>query len=212
MKRARLQHLLAALMPTLVAVSTLGTDAMAAGGGGHGGGHTPHVENWWKLGAEWAHAPALGWMFVTFFTFCGILDYFVRQPLSNFLETRSEGVRKALAEAQEARAEAESKARDYETRLARLDDEVDALRKEFEDRGKAEAARLEEVGEQTAARIAKDAEDTIAAETERAQLALSAEAARLAVSLAEKKITSAASEADDARLQTAFLNDLGALS
>ncbi len=205
MKRFNLTTLLATLAPL-----TLATGALAKGGGGHGGAHAPHVANWFNLGAEWAHAPALGWMFVTFFTFCGIVVYFVRKPLGNFLETRSEGVRKALAEAQEARAEAEAKARDYETRLARLDDEVAALRKEFVDRGNAEAARLEEVGEQTAARIAKDAEDTIAAETERAQLALSTEAARLAVSLAEQKITSAASAQDDARLQASFLADLGA--
>ena len=197
--------------PLLTLIPSL---ARAAGGeGGHGaagGHHTPHVTNWFNFGAEWAYAPALGWLFVTFFVFCGIVVYFVRKPLANFLESRSESVRKALAEAQQARSEAESKARDYETRLSRLDDEIAALRKEFVERGEAEEARLAEVGAQTAERIAKDAEDTIPAETERAQVMLGAEAARLAVALAEKKIISAASTADDARLHSAFLADLSA--
>lgn len=196
----------AAVLPLLASTTAFAKGGEAAGG--HGGAHVPHVANWWHFGAEWAHAPALGWMFVTFLTFCGIVIYFVRTPLSDFLQTRSDAVRNALAEAQEARADAEAKARDYETRLARLDDEVASLRQEFTDRGAAEAKRLEEVGEQTAIRIARDAEETIAAESERAQIALASEAARLAISLAEKKITVAASAADDARLHTAFLSDL----
>lgn len=180
--------------------------ALAAEGGGH---HAPHVANWWgALSDENADAPALGWLMVTFAMFCAIVYASVRRPLGTYLANRSDEVKKALEEAKQARAEAEAKAREYEERLANLDNEIEALKQDFRSRGEAEMRRLEQAGKHAAERIAKDAEDTIAAEFDRAQHALKQEAAKLALELAEDTVRGVIKTDDHQRLEQAFLADV----
>lgn len=193
----------------LLAISTLALPALAAGGGGGGDHHEPHVANWWGALSEVnAHAPALGWLTITFVLFVAIVFKALRRPLTNYLETRSDEVKNALEEARQARAEAEAKARAYEDRLANLGAEIDALKGEFKSRGEAELRRLEQAGKAAAERIAKDAEDTIGAETERAQQALKTEAARLSLQLAAETLKTAIEAPDHSRLEQAFLRDM----
>ena len=209
--KSRITH---ASRVALTLVTALATPALAAGnehGGGHdaAGGHgAPHVANWWSLGKEHADAPALGWMFVTFATFLGLLVFFVRKPLTSYLEARSDEVKKAIEEAKRAKEAAEARARDAEQKLRALDSEIGKMKADFESQGKAEAERIEQLAQQTAARIQKDAEDTIAAERERAMQQLRAEAARLALELAEEKIKGALSANDDVRLQKQLVDHL----
>lgn len=192
-----------------VLFAALGPDVAFAAGGGEGH-HEPHVANWWGLGKEYQDAPALGWVTLTWLIFVGLLYRFVKRPLKEYLEARSDGVRRALEEAQSARAEAEARAAEAEERLRRLDDEIAALKDEFRRRGEAEAQRLEALGKQTAERIAKDTEETIAAEYERAETALKAEAARLALEIAEERIRGAISPDDHKRLHKGFVQDVSA--
>ncbi|MFZ9886085.1 MAG: hypothetical protein ACO3JL_01180 [Myxococcota bacterium] len=192
----------------LLVISSLALPALAAGGGG-GGHHEPHVANWWGALSEVnAHAPALGWLTITFGLFLAIVYKALRRPLTNYLEARSDEVKNALEEARQARADAEAKARAYEDRLANLGAEIDALKSEFKSRGEAELRRLEQAGQAAAARIAKDAEDTIGAETERAQQALKNEAARLSLQLAADTLKTAIETSDHSRLEQAFLRDM----
>lgn len=179
-----------------------------AEGGEHGGGHAaPHI-NWWGVGPEHAHAPALGWLAITFAIFLWLLYHFGKRPFKDMLIARHEAVKNALEEAAQAKAEAERVAQEYEERLAKLDDEIAALKREFVERGEAEAARLEALGKASAERVARDVADTIAADTERAQVQLRQEAARLALQMAEERITQAASDADEKRLRVTFLEDV----
>lgn len=184
--------------------------ALAASGGGGAHGHEPHVANWFGLGSQHQQTPALGWMMFTFAVFVTLLFVWARRPLARHLESRSAGIRKALEEAQQARADAEARAAETEARLAQLDAEVAALKEEFRNQGQAEFARLEETARAAAARIAKDAEDTIQAETARARESLKAEGARLALGLAEERIARAMAPADQQRLAQAFIHDLSA--
>jgi len=199
------------LSSTLAMLSTalfVATDALAAGGG-EGGHHEPHVENWFSVAPEVnAHAPALGWMMCTFAIFCFIVYRAAGKPFAAFLETRHSTVKNAIEEAKKAKEEAEKKQREYEDKLARLDDEVGKLKSEFESRGRAEIERLEAAGKTAANRIMKDAEATIAAELKQAEVTLKAEASRLALEIAEEKIKSALSTQDDQRLRQDFLRGL----
>ena len=178
----------------------------APAGGGHG---APHIANWWSLGKEHAEAPALGWMFVTFLTFVAALVFVLRKPLSLYLESRSDQVKKAIEEAKRAKESAEARARDAEQKLRALDTEIGKMRADFEAQGKLEGDRIEKLAHDAAARIQKDAEDTITAERDRAMQALRQEAAKLALELAEEKIKGALSAADDARLQKSLVDHLG---
>ena len=177
--------------------------------GGEGGDHHAHVANWFNpMGETNHHAPALFWVFCTFAIFLFILYRFAYPGLKQYIKVRHHEVKNAIEEAKQAREEAEAKKREYENRLQALDDEIANLKKEFEDRGNAEMARLQEAGKAAAERIKKDAEDTISAESERAQEALRKEASRIALELAEERIIKAVSAADEKRLQDDFLNQL----
>ena len=147
---------------------------------------------------------------MTFAVFAGGLLWIIKPRMANLLEERSYNVKKAIEEAQRARAAAEARALDAENRLASLGDETKRLRADFEIQGRAEMARIEKMAEETALRIAKDAEDTILAETERARQSLRAEASRLALELAEERIRAALSADDDTRLQKALIAGLDA--
>lgn len=170
--------------------------------------HAPHIANWWNFSDH--HAPALGWLMVTFVVFAGGMAFALRGPLSNYLEARSENIRSAIQEAADAKAEAEERAREYESRIAKLDDELVALKAEFKAQGEAERDRLKAAGEAVAARIAKDAEDTISAEMRRAEAALQAEAAKLAVQSARAALSSEVKADDQSRLHASFLQSLSA--
>lgn len=185
--------------------------ALAAGGGSeHGGGHhgAPHVENWWNLGSDYAHAPALGFLSITFLVFVGLMYAALKKPLGGYIEQRSNDVKNALEEAQKAKAEAEARAAEYEDRLQKLDGELEQLKSDFRSRGEAEMKRLEVAGKAAADRVLKDAEDTIAAEFEKAQNALKLEASRLALGVAEEKIKEQIATADHGRLESGFVADL----
>lgn len=195
------------LVPVTTVLCALPVLGKEGGEGDHG--HEAHVANWFNpLGEENRHAPALAWVMFTFAVFAAIVVRFGKKPLKSYVEQRHDVVKGAIEEAKKAKEEAEAKKREYEQRLAALDDEIAALKKEFEERGRAEMARLEEAGKRSAERIRKDAEETIAAETERAQQALKAEAAKLALELAEARIRQAVTDADEKRLRDQFLAEL----
>jgi F-type H+-transporting ATPase subunit b len=198
---------------TFASSFALSAGALAGEEGAEAGEHAehgaPHVANWWTLtGPENAHAPALGWLSLTFLVFAGGLAIALRKPLTNYLINRSDTVTKAIDEAKKAREAAEHRAREAEKKLAALDSEIGRMKKDFEEQGRAEAERLEKVAHDTAARIQKDAEDTINAERERATQALRAEAAKLALELAEERLRGAVTANDDARLQKTLVADL----
>ncbi len=173
----------------------------------HGG--EPHVANWWGIGTQYAEAPALGWVAVTFVVFVVAIVMYLGPRFRNVLADRADLVEKGIEEARRAREAAEARAQEAESKLKNLEDEMRRLRADFEEQGKAELERLEKMAQDTAVRIGKDAEDTIAAETDRARQSLRAEAARLALEMAEERIRAALSGSDDARLQKALIDDLG---
>lgn len=175
-----------------------------------GDGHGPHITNWFQLGSEYQNTPALGWLSFTFFTFAGMLVFWVRKPLGRYLATRSDSVSKALTEAKKAKEAAEARAAESAAKLSALEGEIEALKAEFRAQGEAELRRMEEAAKATAARINKDAEDTLQAETERARELLKAEGARIALQLAEERIRGAVADADHARLTQNFIQDLSA--
>jgi F-type H+-transporting ATPase subunit b len=194
---------------TAAAASALFSTAAQAGGGG--GGHSePHVANWFGIGEQYASTPAVGWMFVTFAIFLGLLVKFGKKPLADHLQNRSDTVKNAIEEATRAKEQAEARAREAEAKLAALDAEVSRMKADFQAQGKVESARIEAAAKEMAAKIARDADATIAAEVDRAREALRVEAARLALQLAEERIVEGLTPADDARLKKSLLDTLAA--
>ena len=100
-----------------------------ASSGEHGGGH--------------AESPLTAvWKWGNFLILFGGLGWYLRQPLREFLETRSRSIEEGLASGRLARESALKQMSEIENRMARLDDEVRALRTQAVKEAEEERARI----------------------------------------------------------------------
>jgi len=186
-------------LPLLCAAAVLLVPAGLLASGGAAG--EPHI-NWWGFDA---HAPAVGWLIVDFLIFLGILVYFGRKPMAEFLAGRSLRVRNAIDEATRAKEEAEARAAELEQRLKDLDGEIKGLREDILKSGERERAQLKEDGARTAERMVRDTEMQINSELSRARESLKAEAVALAMELTEKKLRETLTASDYKALNQQFV-------
>jgi F-type H+-transporting ATPase subunit b len=140
-----------------------------------------------------------------------LLVYFLRKPLKKGLAGRSEEIEKALAEAKQAKEEAEAKFAEYDRKLDQATEEIaeisDAIRRE----GELEKQKIIENAKQMAIKIEKDAEKAAELEVAKARRELQQEAAQLAVNLAEGLLKKNFTKDDDARLIDEYMQKVGEL-
>ena len=140
------------------------------------------------------------WTILTFLVLLGLLAKFAWRPLLEALDSRQQGIRKALDDAQAAKQELERleqesaqiirKARaDAEALITQSRADADRLREEIRQKAKAEAEG-----------IIRNAERQIQLETGRALQQIRAEAVDLSVMIASKIIQRNISKEDNERL------------
>ena len=140
------------------------------------------------------------WTILTFLALVFLLAKFAWRPLLEALETRQQGIRKALDDAQAAKRELEQleqqsvqilrKARaDAEAMMVQTRADADRLREEIRQKAKADAEG-----------IMRNAERQIQLETARAVQQIRAEAVDLSVSIASKILQRNISKEDNERL------------
>lgn len=179
-------------------------DAAAHGDGAHvdahGHGHDGVPGPWTTL-AFWAQ---LG-------TFAVLLDLAVSKlgpGISGSLVTRKEELTKNLEEAREFRAKAEAAYNEYTARLAKLDQEIQALKNEMVRAGEAERDRIVAEAEGKAMRMRRDAQFIIEQQVKQLRIDVKREAATRAVVAAEAALREQLTEADQKRLAEDFLRRL----
>jgi F0F1-type ATP synthase membrane subunit b/b' len=152
--------------------------------------------------------PLLFWKWVNFGILMAGLGYlFVKQGIPFFTE-RAAGIRKDIAEATKAKADADARAAAIEARIANLGKEVEQMRAAASAELQNEAKRLEAETAQSLAKVQSSAEQEIASATKQAKAELSAHAASLAIDLAAGRIRSSLSEGQANGLVSAFIHDL----
>jgi F-type H+-transporting ATPase subunit b len=140
------------------------------------------------------------WTVLTFLVLLGLLAKFAWRPLLQALDSRQQGIRKALDDAQQAKQELERLQRESADilRKARVDADAviaqsrvdaDRLREELRQKAKTEAEG-----------ILKNAERQIQLETARAVQQLRAEAVDLSVGIASKILQRNVTKDDNERL------------
>lgn len=139
----------------------------------------------------------------------GVLVLIARKPLSNFFRGRTDSIREQLAEAQKARAEAEGKLAEIQSRMSRLDDEIREIAGTAEKEAQNEYGRMLAQAEQDAEKIVERSRQEIEGMTRSAQQQLRLHAAELSVRLAEEKIQNEISASDHERLVNRFVSKLG---
>lgn len=136
----------------------------------------------------------------------GILYYFGRTPLRNYLIQRHDGVKSALQRAERAQAEAEARAAEYEARLAELEREAVGHRAKVEAEAKLEVQRMLEGAERHAQQIKDQTERVLEEELRSVQEQLRSESIRMALEMARRMVTTEITEADQQRLLQEYVS------
>jgi ATP synthase F0 subunit b len=138
-----------------------------------------------------------------------VLIWAARKPLSNFFAGRTQAIRDQLAEAQKARAEAEAKVAEMESRMSRLDDEIREIKAAADKEAGEEYQRLLAAAEQDAERIVDRSRQEIEGITRAAQQELKQHVAELSVKMAEERIRGDITDTDRNRIFSRFVTKLG---
>jgi F-type H+-transporting ATPase subunit b len=139
----------------------------------------------------------------------GVLAYFTREPLKDFLRDRSDGIRRQIESAEEALAAARGEAAELRARLARVAEENEALVVAAAEQGAAERVLALQRARQAAERIREESKRAADQEIKRARRELQEEAARLATSLAGELLRQGMTSDDDRRIVGEFVEQIG---
>ncbi|MFQ5927943.1 MAG: hypothetical protein ACE5MH_10980 [Terriglobia bacterium] len=138
----------------------------------------------------------------------GALAYFARKPLARYFTDRRRAIQAAIEESRRLHQRAERQFTAIDQRLARLDEETSAMRRQAAAEAAAEQRRIRETAEREGERIQATAHAEIASALRAGRLELKAYAARLAVTLAEQKIRGQLTPETHAALFRAFVENL----
>jgi F-type H+-transporting ATPase subunit b len=148
------------------------------------------------------------WKWANFAILAGALGYGIAKKGGPFFQSRSQEIRKGIAEAEELRKNAELKAADVDRRLANLGIEVEQLRVSARSE---QAAATERLRQETAAeltRIQEHATREIDSAAKAARVELKRYAARLAIDLAEQKLRARMNAESQSALVDNFVRNL----
>ena len=141
--------------------------------------------------------------------FVGLMVYFLRRPIIGAFRGRQEGIRSELMHAEDERAAAEARLQEVETRLARLDTEVEAIRAHAQKEAGEERVRVERATEVEIKKIREQARREIESATKAARAELRTFTAEQSVKLAEEMIRRDIRPEDDAHLAREYVEELG---
>lgn len=167
-----------------------------------GGGHEVELESGFTLLMR----------LVNFLLLAGLLYYFLRKPIRNFLNQRQQGVREALEEAERARAEAESRFKEMERRLGQAQKEMEELRRMLLEQGRQEKERILAHAQKEAEKIRKQAEMAAEQELKKAKSLLRREAVELAARIAEAILRERIDSKDHERLIRQYVESVGKMA
>jgi F-type H+-transporting ATPase subunit b len=163
-------------------------------------------------GAPWWNIPGLElWKIFNLLLFVGLLVYLLRRPISESLRARREGIRRDLLRAREERDIALAKLEEVNARLARLDEEVAAVRAQAQKEAAEERQRIDRSTEEDARKLGEQAQREIESAAKAARQELRRFAAEQSVRLAEEMIRRDMRPEDDARLVNEYVEDLGGI-
>lgn len=164
-----------------------------------GGGHEVELESGFTLVMR----------LVNFILLAGLLYYFLRKPVRNFLNQRQQGVKEALEEAQRAKAEAEARFKEMEKKLAQAHKEMEELKRMLLEQGRLEKERILANAQKEAEKIRKQAQLTAEQELKKAQSMLRKEAVELAARIAEALLKERIDPKDHERLIRQYVESVG---
>jgi F-type H+-transporting ATPase subunit b len=145
---------------------------------------------------------------VNFIVFLGVLYYFLRQPTAQFFRDRAGRIGHEFEQARIAREKAKAQLQEIESRLHRLDDEIQELQTRATAEAEAEEARIRAAAQTDIEKLRALARRDIESATNVARLELKTFAATQAVELAKGIIQREIRDEDHHRLVQQFNEQL----
>ncbi len=153
----------------------------------------------------------LFWRAVNFIALLIILIKFAAKPLGNALAGRQQQVREELEDFQTRRDEAERTYKEFETRLAGMEKEMESVVKKAIAQAQVEKERILEAAEKAADDIKRQAEAAVQAEIVEAKKTLQNEVAEQAAAMAEELIIKNLTQDDQIKITEQYLDRVGAV-
>lgn len=140
------------------------------------------------------------WLALNLTLFLYVLARFVGRPMGEFLDSRRGQIREQLAAAEQKLAEAEKLRAEVAARLARVEDELAALRDRAELDSRAEADAILAQAKVDQERFLRRVDEEISRRQEEARQQLAQDTAALTARLTHELLSRELSEADRSRL------------
>ena len=167
----------------------------------------------WASAAEVEnHVPPISQIWfplANFLIFAFIIVYYAVPPVRNFLRSRRDEVIAFIQEATAKKQQAEAIVQDYRGRLARLDQEVQAIRASLQAEGEREKTKLLNEAQILAAKIKEDTRFLADQEVKAARQKIREEMANQAEATARELIERHLSVTDQGRLVEDFIQGIG---
>jgi F0F1-type ATP synthase membrane subunit b/b' len=174
---------------------------------GEGGGEKgPAPFNLTQFGGE---TPPFIAMLINFGILAAGYYFLGRKPVAAGLQARRDTISKEIEEAQRMKHEAEERAKTYQSKLEKLEDELRATRESLLRAGEAESERIVREAETKADRMRKEAEFLVEQELKQLRGDLWRDTVDAAVAAAEELLKKRVTPADQERLAEDYLADLG---
>ncbi len=118
----------------------------------------------------------------------GVLFYFLKDPVRDFLVERRGVISNEIDEAKAAIESAKAKHEEYAAKLAGLENEINELKQTIRNQGQKEREEIIKQAQTTSDMLREEARETIELETERARNEIQAEVVNSSIAIAEKII------------------------
>ena len=150
--------------------------------------------------------------FVNFGILVAALIYFVGKPLKKFLANRHKTIKDKIEETQKALNEAQELRTRYQDRLAKLDEEIEAFKKQILTEAEEEKKKIVDDAVKFSVKIKEQARLTAQQEQKEIARRIKEEIARLTVEDAEKLIAEKITKADHEKMVDDFIVKLRSLN
>lgn len=140
------------------------------------------------------------YQWINFGLFLGLLIYFLRTPIKDFLSDRAEGLKQKLETVSRWRLAVETEFKGWRKKLAEATEEIENFKKEMMREAEIERKRLIKKGAHFAEKIREEAKRSSDQELKKAKFLLRKKTVALALVKAREKITQSIEVEDQKRL------------
>lgn len=140
----------------------------------------------------------------------GLLYAVAKKPVREGLRKRKDNILRGMDEAAKMRREAEGQLKFYEEKLAKIDDDIEHIRREMRVAAESESSRILVEAKERRIRMERDAHHLVEQELKAVRETLSAEVIAGAMRSAEQRLREQISDADQMRLGEEYLAEIPA--